>query len=187
MNDRYHLDRRTHRYRRARRRAVVAAVIIFFGALFYFLANLRIEPTQNIVNDQSVVKPYAASSPKKVMVDKPLFTLELPEGWQESKPDSSMVPAPQYVFISQPKDQQILRLYVDTVPAAMGINKAVTVSARGRVLTTSQSPKTVLISPSSAKRTAAPDLLLPNGKISISSVMSATRNGLLSGRFRLTA
>lgn len=134
MTDRYHLDRRTHRYRRARRRMIVTAVFVFFIALFYFLSNLQITPEQNITNDQTIVKPYDAAMAKLVPIDKPLFKLELPEGWTETKPDASMVPAPQYVFVSNPKDQQILRLYVDNVPSAMGINKALTVSARSDTL-----------------------------------------------------
>jgi hypothetical protein len=134
MTDRYHLDRRTHRYRRARRRMIVTTVFVFFIALFYFLSNLQITPEQNITNDQTIVKPYDAAMAKLVPIDKPLFKLELPEGWTETKPDASMVPAPQYVFASSPKDQQVLRLYVDNVPSAMGINKALTVSARSDTL-----------------------------------------------------
>jgi len=135
MNDRYHLDRRTHRYRRARRRVILVAIGMFFIALIVFLENLRIAPEQNIVNDQTVVKTYNAAATKKIKVDKPLFTLELPDGWTESKPDASMVPAPQYVFISKPVDQQVLRIYIDAnIPSQLGINKAVTVSARTNML-----------------------------------------------------
>lgn len=131
MTNRYHVDRRGHRYRRARRRIIALAIIVFVGSLIYFLFNLEITPQQNIENAPEVTRKVTETTLKNVIIQKPEFTLQLPAGWTESKADASLVPAPKYVFISTPADQQTLRVYIDTIPSNLGVNKAVTVSARG--------------------------------------------------------
>jgi hypothetical protein len=129
--NKYHVDRRGHRYRRARRRIVALAIIVFIGTLLYLLFNLEITPRQNIENAPSTTRTFDDESAKNVSVSKPEFSIELPAGWKEAKSDASLVPAPKYVFSSKPEDQQTLRIYLDTVPSALGVNKAVTVTARG--------------------------------------------------------
>ncbi|MCA9318552.1 hypothetical protein KDA06_02840 [Candidatus Saccharibacteria bacterium] len=131
MNNRYHVDRRTHRYRRARRRAIVIALLLFLIALFYFLFHLRIAPSQNIQNDTAATAPYKPNGDKKAHIDKPFFAFDLPDGWKEAGRDASVVPSPTYNFISPTTQQQTLRLYVDASPANFAVNRAITVSASG--------------------------------------------------------
>ncbi len=130
MPHKYHVDRRGHRYRRARRRIIALAIVLFVGTLIYLLFNLEVTPQQDIQNAPDTTQKFADPRAKNVKIEKTEFTLELPDGWKESKADASLVPAPKYVFISSEADQQTLRIYLDTIPSGLGINKAVTVSAR---------------------------------------------------------
>lgn len=130
MSNKYHVDHRGHRYRRARRRIIVLSAIIFVGTLLYLLFNLEIAPPQNITNAPGRTRSLDDESAKNISVTKPEFTIELPAGWTEGKSDASLVPAPKYVFFSKPEGQQTLRIYLDTIPSSLGVNKAITVSAR---------------------------------------------------------
>ena len=106
MNNRYHVDRRTHRYRRARRRAIVIALLLFLIALFYFLFHLRIAPSQNIQNDTAATAPYKPNGDKKVHIDKPFFAFDLPDGWKEAGRDASVCRRPPTTSLVQPPNNK---------------------------------------------------------------------------------
>lgn len=130
----YRVDKRIHRHKRARRRVIFILAALLLIGIVYFLLRLQIEPEQNVRNSPSLSTSYRPNATTKVQIDKPLFKLELPDGWKERPPEYGVIPQAQYIFQSTKDPAQILALYIDAVPAAMAINKAIVVSTQGNGL-----------------------------------------------------
>lgn len=127
----YRVDKRTHRHRRARQTLVVLALALLSAIAIYALFHLRVTPRQQLRNSPSLSTQYGASEAKKVVIDKPLFRMELPGDWKEMSPGHEIVPAPTYSFTSPSTDKKDMYIYIDTVPSDMALNRAVTVNAQG--------------------------------------------------------
>lgn len=126
----YRVDRREHRHRRARRNLIIIVTIVGIAALVYSLFHIRIAPKQEIKNAPSVSTSYATDEAKKITVDKPLFSMELPAGWKETTANASIIPTPKYTFISQSGDKQVLYMHIDQDTSNVALNRAIIVSTQ---------------------------------------------------------
>lgn len=126
----YRVDKRTHRHRRARNWATGLVVIAVICSSIYGLMHIRITPKQNIRNSAPVSTNYTVQDSRKMVVNKPLFKMELPYGWSEA----AIIPgatSPTYSFRSQPKQAQLLDLHIDTVPTTFAFNRAISINQQG--------------------------------------------------------
>lgn len=126
----YRVDKRTHRHRRARRWGIMLLLLLVVGGSVYALMHIRIAPKQNIHNTAPISTNYAVQEGRKVTVDKPLFKMELPYGWTEITvtPGST---SPTYSFRSNPKQAQLLDVYIDNIPTNLAFNRAISVAQQG--------------------------------------------------------
>lgn len=109
----------------------MALAVLLFAGVVYWLMHLRIVPEQKIRNTPPVSNNYKSDSSAKVVVDKPMFKLELPKDWREVKTNNNISTPPIYSF-SSPSDQaQLLEMYIDSLPTGMAVNKAIVVTAQG--------------------------------------------------------
>ena len=129
----YRLGKQAHRHRRGQRIAIGVFVLLIIAGLLYWLAHLRISPTQQIKNSPSVSTAYNASETAKVNINKPEFTMELPAGWTERQVIASPT-GPRYTFASPSSQSQVLDFYIDNPPTGMALNRAIVVDAQGNGL-----------------------------------------------------
>lgn len=127
----YRLGKQTDKHRRGRRVVLVGVLLIVVAAMIYGVMHLRILPDQEIRNAPPVSNGTSTDDNKKVTIDKPLFTMELPAGWREIAVNTSMPIPPKFSFRSQSKQSQVLDLYIDTLPTTMAVNRAIVVSGQG--------------------------------------------------------
>lgn len=127
----YRVEKQTHRHRRLVRNLWIVFVVSIFGVALYVLTHLRITPEQNIRNAAPTSKGFDNNSAAKVKVDKPLFTMELPAGWKEVAVTINIVNAPKYAFSSNAERMTHIDLYIDAIPATLGINKAIVLTSQG--------------------------------------------------------
>ncbi len=127
----YRLGRQTHKHRRGRRRIVAILILLIVAGLIWWLMHLRILPEQDIKNSTPVSKSYKTSDSAKVIIDKPLFRVELPTGWREVAVDKLSPTAPKFSFRSPSAQAQLLDFYIDNPPVRMAVNKAIIVAAQG--------------------------------------------------------
>ncbi len=126
----YHVYRREHRHTKARRNGVIALVLLLIALIIYAIYTLSVTPRQDIRNAPPLSKQYNAAGNKKITIDKPLFTLELPQGWVEI-PEGKTAAAPTYSFRAPQGQSQYFDMYIDTIPATMALNRAIVVSPQG--------------------------------------------------------
>lgn len=126
----YRVDRRTHRHRRARRRFVLLISALLIAGTIYGLMHIRISPKQNIQNDPSTSTKYNPESTKKIDIDKPELTMQLPGGWKETEAWVG-TKTPTYSFRSASNDAQLLDVYLSSIPDHFALNKAIVVTAQG--------------------------------------------------------
>lgn len=129
----YHVDKRIHRHKRARRNIIVLISIAVIAGLVYGLFQLRVTPEQNIRNAAPVSTKYNPEGNKKIDIDKPELTFQLPEGWEE-KDVAPGTKEPTYSFKSQQGGAQLLDIFLSEVPDRYPLNKAIVVSAQGNGL-----------------------------------------------------
>ncbi len=129
----YRLGKQAHRHRRGQRIAIGVFVLLIVAGFLYWLANLRISPTQHIKNAPSVSTGYNASGTTKVAISKPEFSLELPTGWKERQVIASPT-GPKYTFASPSSEAQVFDFYIDNPPTNMALNRAIAVDAQGNSL-----------------------------------------------------
>ena len=124
----YHVGKQIHKHRKVRRNLIVFFLIFAFGVFVFWLMNLRITPKQELYNSAPLSNSYDVTENKKITIEKPLFSLELPSGWKENAIEPSPL-APKYRF-SNPDSKsggQMIELFIDTVPTAIAINKVLVV------------------------------------------------------------
>lgn len=126
----YQVGKREHKHRKFWKRFGWLVGLLVVAAGIYGLMHLRLEPKQNVHNSPPVSKAYDVSSAKKVHIDKPILTMDLPAGWTEAKLPASPT-APAYEFRSKSQDAQVLDIYIDNPPPLFGINRAIAVSVSG--------------------------------------------------------
>lgn len=127
----YRLGKQTDKHRRGRHIAIAIVLLVFSSVIIYGLMNLRIAPQQEIRNANPVSKGYKSNTEAKVVIDKPLFRLELPSGWREITNNKDSPTAPKFSFRSPSSQAQMLDLYIDYTPVNMAVNRAIAVSAQG--------------------------------------------------------
>jgi len=110
---------------------VVALGLLLFGAITYWVMHVRIAPVQDIRNTPPISNNYQTNSTAKVIIDKPLFKLELPKDWHEITTDANSSTAPKFSFRSPSAQAQLLDLYIDNPPLNFAVNKAIIVSPQG--------------------------------------------------------
>lgn len=130
----YHVDRRTHRHQRFRKAITWFAIVVLGASSVYILLHVRVAPIQNVDNAPPVSKAYDANTPARVPIDKPEFTLELPNGWTEQAIVQTST-SPRYVMKSPSRDAQQLEIYIDNPPQRFGLNKVVAVDGVGTGVT----------------------------------------------------
>src|SRR6476469_9117260 len=123
----YHMDKRTRHHRRL----WTAVGVVLALAIAFFVVN-RLQhttttPTTTIHNAPPLSTNYDTNTAAKVRIDKPLFTLDLPSGWQAVASTSS-VNVPSYTFRSPSAQAQQLELFIDNIPSSLAVNRVVLVT-----------------------------------------------------------
>jgi hypothetical protein len=126
----YQLDKRTRHHRRFWITTGVLCVVGLGWFITYRLLHTTTTPSSTIHNAPPVSTIYNSNSTAKVHIDRPLFTVDLPIGWQATAVTAN-VNVPTYSFISPSAQAQRLDLYIDNVPHNMAVNRAVAVVAKG--------------------------------------------------------
>lgn len=130
----YTIGERTH-HRTHRTRVLLAvaslgvAAAVVWASLWVFTA-----PPRSINNSPPVTTRYAPDTAARTVVEKPLFTMKLPYGWQERRPEGGVQP-PSYRFWAGSGKTAQLDMYIDNVPPAYALNKVLVVSPTGNGLT----------------------------------------------------
>jgi hypothetical protein len=123
---RYHLGKRRQRHYKRKALVCLAVLLLLFG--LYKLLHLKQHST--IHNTGAVSQTIKASSTPQIHIDKPLFGVDLPTGWTETSP-TTRVNIPNYTFKSAEQNYQLLQVYLDTIPAGVAVNRAVSVTPEG--------------------------------------------------------
>lgn len=135
----YTVGKQTHKHRKGRKHLLRFLVLLGFGALVWWLMHLTITPNQEIYNSAPISKSYNAAQKQLFKIDKPLFSMELPDGWKENIIEPSPY-APKYRFSNPAKANggQMVELYIDTVPTNIAVNKVLVVEPAENGLTHDQ-------------------------------------------------
>lgn len=126
----YQLNRRIKHHRRLWMAAGTLAALGLLALITYRLLHVTAAPATTVHNAPPLSTNYVSSSPLKVRIDNPAFSMRLPAGWQ-AVPVTANVNIPSYSYKSPNAQAQQLDVFIDHIPTAMAVNRVVTVSARG--------------------------------------------------------
>jgi hypothetical protein len=124
------MDRRARHHRRLWTAVGVLTALAIGIFVVYRLQHTTRPPATTIHNAPPLSTNYATNSATKVHIDKPLFTLDLPSGWQATAATTS-VNVPTYTFKSPSAQAQQLELFIDNIPSNLAVNRVVLVNAKG--------------------------------------------------------
>lgn len=128
----YRVGKPTHRYQKIIRFFAIIALIGGFVFAAYWLMSLRVEPKAEISNSPPVKTTAKTDEAEWIKIDKPLFTMELPNGWKEQPlPRGLPEPLPKYVFQKSTHVAQRLDIYIDDLPYNLAVNQAIVVTGQG--------------------------------------------------------
>jgi hypothetical protein len=113
---------------------LVAALLVALGVFVYKSLNFTTAPVTKITNDSATTTRYSPETTKKIAVNEPQFSMELPADWEKVAPTGTPVEQAPYNYSSPSADARQLTLYVGTVPTNVALNKVVVVAAKGNVL-----------------------------------------------------
>jgi hypothetical protein len=126
----YQLGKRIHHHRRLWRTAGLVLLVGAAGFAIYHLDHATTKPKSTVHNSPPVNTPYSPSNTAKVHFSEPLFTVELPAGWQSVK-STADVNVPSYTYKSPSADGQELDVYIDNTPSNLAVNRVLVVSPAG--------------------------------------------------------
>ncbi len=125
----YHMNQRTQHHRRFWLAVSFLTVLGLGIVITDRLLHTTTTPQSIIHNAPPLSTNYATNSVAKVHVDKPLFTVDIPTGWQATPPTTS-VNVPTYTFKSPSVQAQQLEIFIDNIPSNLAVNRVVTVSPK---------------------------------------------------------
>ncbi|MBL8121151.1 hypothetical protein JNM87_00165 [Candidatus Saccharibacteria bacterium] len=128
----YHLDKRSHRHKKALIRLAWFLSLVSVAFVVYWLFTLRITPHQNVRNAAPFSTAYSPGKQRMQTIEKNEFTLQLMSSWKEF-PVTVNVHIPKYVFRDE-QNSRTLDIFIDELPTDFAINKAIVVSANGNGL-----------------------------------------------------
>lgn len=130
----YRLGTPVHKHRKIVLSSLGLILLVILGIVAFKGLHLTAVPQTKIKNASPVTTAYDVHEPKKVKIDEPLFSMELPAGWTTYKPaPGAPVPAA-YDFKSPSAEARQLAVYIDAIPATMPLNRIVVVSSNGGTL-----------------------------------------------------
>jgi hypothetical protein len=106
-------------------------VLAGLGLFIYKGLHLTAAPQTHIKNAAPITSTYDVHTPQKVVIDEPLFSMDLPSGWSAYEPARGAPVPAAYNFKSVSAEARQLAVYIDAIPQTMALNRVVTVSANG--------------------------------------------------------
>jgi hypothetical protein len=109
------------------------AALVGLGLWFLFQRFSNFNPEAGIVNEESGFEPYVLLDP--LVVDEPLFTLELPGDWEEiERENSDEEKSITWQSAKSNKIERYLKVYIDTIPRDRAINRLLPVESDGNTI-----------------------------------------------------
>jgi hypothetical protein len=136
MSKKYRLGR----HEKKRHYVVVFVVLACFGlfaaAGFAVFKDLQANSSATVEgNTRTVGQTLGAASAKKLAVDEPTFTMELPGDWKlKSRTTTAAERSITWQGTAKGQDNRWLTVYIDTIPATKSLNRLLPVSAQGDML-----------------------------------------------------
>ena len=136
MDVRYQYD---HKPGRRRRRQVLAvaglSALILGGVGALVLGDVRKSQSTEVSGKAQTILQANDDSVNRFRVNEPLFTLELPGDWKELKRQNDQTEnSITWQSTRTSGDGRSLKLYIDTIPTSMAVNRLLPVSAQGSTI-----------------------------------------------------
>jgi hypothetical protein len=124
----YHIGQPTKRRHWMRRLLVLAFLVLAAGSVFGYARMMQPDTVIHQGTPQNTEVTLAL--PKKQLVSKPGFQMEIPEGWKETHGTSSYT---MYSWEGTGKEDSARRVdvYMDTLPATLAVNRLLPLQAQG--------------------------------------------------------
>lgn len=126
----YQVGKRIRHHRKLRNAVVLIVVLAAAGFGVHRVLHTTVQPNSTIHNLPPRTTSYTDTATTSLHIDKPLFSVDLPKGWQEVA-SSVHVNIPTATFRSPSAAGQQLEVFIDNVPATEAVNRVVAVTPQG--------------------------------------------------------
>lgn len=138
--DKYHYDHRPARHRRKQILVVLAIFLLVLGGIGYLLwQDMHKNANTAVSGGTHTILQAGQESVTRLIVNEPTFTMELPGDWKELGRKNEVT---EHSITWQSTGKNLsgrsLKLYIDTIPSTLSVNRLLPVMVQGNGLTTGE-------------------------------------------------
>lgn len=113
---------------------IILAVLASAAGLFVYI-DMQENSSVAVQGKSQVVAQAVSPENKRLVVDHPLFTMELPQDWKEiSRQNISLEQSITWQATKKNYENRMLTLYIDRIPPNLAVNKIMTVEVQSNQL-----------------------------------------------------
>lgn len=115
---------------------VVPACLVLAAAGYFIVKDLQKSQSPTVEGTARVVGQITGQDAHKLAIDEPLFTMQLPSDWKEvERINKQHEQSITWRATKKNQDNRTLKIYIDTIPTTLAINRLLPVVAQGDSLT----------------------------------------------------
>ncbi len=114
---------------------MVVCLLLVAGIVALVVNDLRKNGNAEVTGTNRVIGQVVGDNGEKRTIDEPFYTFSLPTDWKETaRVTNTQEQSITWTGTKKTNAQRTLKLYVDTIPPSISINRAIPVTARGNAL-----------------------------------------------------
>ncbi len=131
MDSRYHHDHKPSRHRRKQALLIFSITMVILGIMAALVwRDIRKNNDSQVAGKSRVILQAQDNPAARLVVNEPLFSMELPEDWKELKRQNDQTEnSITWQSTKNPGAGRSLKLYIDIIPATRSVNRLVPVMA----------------------------------------------------------
>lgn len=133
--DKYHYDHRPVRHRLRKVLFILGLSLLILGGIAALVWRDLPKKETSVSGSSHTILQAGQDAVNRLLVNEPLFSMELPSDWKEiGRTNRATDHTITWESTKKQQDGRSLRVYIDTIPATLAVNRLLPVMAQGNAL-----------------------------------------------------